>query len=358
MLGTGNDARIKNELYHQERNLVIEMKIINFFEEKNQETLIKKIEQCDWTAAKFLASLLEKGTFNETLGGWGQLLMLMDGEDLVSFATLAGQDAVRDEALTPWIGFVFTQPQYRGHRYAGKILARAEETAAAMGYKKIYVGTDHIGLYEKYGYTYQENRIDCWGNDMRVLYKELAGKKMRTIKSMEEKYLQSSLDLVEAVFTDYENAEEAKVTRSLVEEIRDSDFYVPELELIMVDEQDVPIGYCMFSRYHLEGKYSDRLLILTPVAVKTALQRQHISKELIEHGLKKAREMGYKAVIVEGNPMNYRNRGFITSAPFGITAHESVGLPAPECLMVQELVPGGLEGIHGVLSYDDYKSLH
>jgi predicted N-acetyltransferase YhbS len=94
------------------------------------------------------------------------------------------------------------------------------------------------------------------------------------------------------------------------------------------------------------------------VAVKTALQRQHISKELIDCGLKKAAELGYKACIVEGNPMNYRSRGFVTSAPFGITAHESIGLPAVECMMVRELVPGGLEGIHGQVCYDDYKSLH
>ena len=67
--------------------------------------------------------------------------------------------------------------------------------------------------------------------------------------------------------------------------------------------------------------------------------------------------MGYKAVIVEGNPMNYRSRGFVTSADHGITAHESVGLPAPECLMVKELVPGGLEGIHGQVCYSDYECL-
>ena len=67
--------------------------------------------------------------------------------------------------------------------------------------------------------------------------------------------------------------------------------------------------------------------------------------------------MGYKAVIVEGNPMNYRSRGFVTSAPFGITAHESVGLPAPECLMVKELVPGALEHIRGTVSYHDYNCL-
>ena len=179
----------------------------------------------------------------------------------------------------------------------------------------------------------------------------------RTIKSMEEKYLVPALDLVEAVFTAHENAREGKLVRRLVEEIRSKRFYIPELELIMVDENDEVIGFVMFARFHLEGRYENELLLLSPVAVKTELQRQHISRELIEYGFEKAREMGYKAVIVEGNPMNYRSRGFVTSADHGITAHESVGLPAPECLMVMELLPGGLEGIHGQVSYSDYQAL-
>ena len=180
---------------------------------------------------------------------------------------------------------------------------------------------------------------------------------MRIIKSMEEKYLIPSLNLVESVFTAHENAEEGKLVRSLVEEIRNKRFYLPELELIMVDENDEVIGYVNFSRFHLEGRYENELLLLSPVAVKTELQRQHISKELIEHGFERATEMGYKAVIVEGNPMNYRSRGFVTSVDYGITAHESVGLPAPECLMVRELIPGGLSGIHGQVCYADYACL-
>ena len=76
---------------------------------------------------------------------------------------------------------------------------------------------------------------------------------MRTIKSMEEKYMVPALDMVEAAFTDWADAQEGKLVLSLVEEIRGMDTYVPELELLMVDEADVPIGYCMFSRFHLEG---------------------------------------------------------------------------------------------------------
>ena len=181
---------------------------------------------------------------------------------------------------------------------------------------------------------------------------------MRIIKSMEEKYLVPALELVETVFTEHSDTEEGKLVRRLVEEIRSKRFYLPELELIMVDsDTDEIIGFVMFSRFHLEGKYENELLLLSPVAVKTQLQRQHISKELIEYGFEKAAALGYRAVIVEGNPMNYRSRGFQTSAQFGITAHQSVGLPAPECLMARELVPGGLEGIHGQVCYSDYECL-
>lgn len=61
--------------------------------------------------------------------------------------------------------------------------------------------------------------------------------------------------------------------------------------------------------------------------------------------------------MVEGNPLNYRPRGFVTSAQFGIFADESVGLPDPDCLMVQELVPGALDGVRGYINYSFYEAL-
>lgn len=179
----------------------------------------------------------------------------------------------------------------------------------------------------------------------------------RIIKSMEETYLQPSLDMVRRTFTETENAEEADLVVRLIEEIRSMSSYIPELELIMLNDEDEVIGYAMFSGFHLGGKYREELLLLSPVAVKLELQRQHISKELIEYGLEKAAQMGYSAVIVEGNPQNYRSRGFQTSADFGIVAAESVGLPAVECLMVKELQKGALEHIHGEVNYGDYKTL-
>lgn len=180
----------------------------------------------------------------------------------------------------------------------------------------------------------------------------------RIITTCSEDRFTESEAFVERVFTESEDAESGAIVRGLLHEIREKKYYVPELDLIMTDgEGGEIIGLATFSRFHLEGRYEDELLIFTPMAVKTELQRQHISKELIEFGINRGRELGYKAIIVEGNPLNYRPRGFVTSVDFGIYAHESVGLPAPECLMVQELVPGALEHIHGVLDYRFYEHL-
>ena len=179
----------------------------------------------------------------------------------------------------------------------------------------------------------------------------------RIIHAMEEKYLLPSLELVETVFTAWDSPAEGRLVRRLVEEIRSQKYYLPELELVMTSGADEVIGYAMFSRFHIEGRYEDRLLLLSPVAVKTELQRQHISRDLLEYGFERAREMGFQAVLVEGDPDNYRARGFQPSWRFGIEAGPKVQLPSPDCLMVRELVEGALEQMHGLVDFSFYKTL-
>ncbi len=179
----------------------------------------------------------------------------------------------------------------------------------------------------------------------------------RIIRSMEPGYLIPSLEMVERVFTEHEGPEEGRTVRALVEEIRSKKYYLPELELIMTDEHDQIIGYAMFSRFHIEGRYEDELLLLSPVAVRTEFQRQHISKELIEYGFGKAAARGFHAVMVEGDPNNYHARGFVTSADHRIVAGPSIHLPHVSCLMVRELTEGALAHIHGVVDYSFYDVL-
>ena len=179
----------------------------------------------------------------------------------------------------------------------------------------------------------------------------------RIIKTVSPIDYERTLDFVEKVFTDSESKEDGLIVRSLVNEIRNKKYYEKELDLMMVNENDEVIGFALFSRFHIEGKYEEELLLLSPVAVKTELQRKHISKDLLEYGINKAKQLGYLAILVEGNPLNYRARGFKTSADYQIYAHESIHLPAIECLMVLELKENALDNIKGYVNYDFYESL-
>lgn len=179
----------------------------------------------------------------------------------------------------------------------------------------------------------------------------------RIIKPMEEKYLLPSLDLVEDVFARHDSPAEGKMVRRLVEEIRSKKYYLPELELLMTNEHDEILGYAMFSRFHIEGRHEEELLILTPVAVRTEFQRQHISKELLEYGFEKARALKFRAILVEGDPKNYMPRGFRPSYLFGIEAGPNIRLPHPDCLMVKELETGAADGMRGLVDYSFYQTL-
>ena len=149
------------------------MQIIEFFECGNQSHWIDEIDKCDWRAGAFLRSLLLENRLKELCGESTRLLLLADGEKLVSFCTLAELDDIRDTNLTPWIGFVYTYPEYRGHRYVGRLLERACELAKEDGHKHVYISTNEDGLYEKYGFSFWKMMKDMEGSDSRVYKADL-----------------------------------------------------------------------------------------------------------------------------------------------------------------------------------------
>lgn len=144
------------------------MKIIDYFQSENHEHWRRQIAAYGWSAAKYLSGLLTKGTFHQAVGK-GTLFLLIDGDRLVSFVTLSERDCLDAPDLTPWIGFVHTAPEYRGHRHVGKLIDHACAVARQHGAARVYLCTDHVGLYEKYGFTYLENRM-CYGGEEGRIY--------------------------------------------------------------------------------------------------------------------------------------------------------------------------------------------
>ncbi len=149
------------------------MEIVRYSSCAKKEKYLSQIEKYEWSAAKFLAKLLKENRLSSVLGGWGEVYLLVDGDTIVSFITLSAQDCISDINLTPWLGFFHTAPTYRGNRYGKILIDRVCQIARDDGYRAVYLATEHIGLYEKYGFEYFENHIDVFGEDSRVYKREL-----------------------------------------------------------------------------------------------------------------------------------------------------------------------------------------
>ena len=116
---------------------------------------IEKIAQSDWRAGKYLAQLLTEEKFFDLCGAASIVYLLTDdNENLISFCSFNEKDDIPNTDLTPWIGFVYTFPQYRGKHYMGKLIETACQEAKNRGQKTIYVSTHDEGIYEKYGFSF------------------------------------------------------------------------------------------------------------------------------------------------------------------------------------------------------------
>ena len=149
------------------------MKIIAYFTAENKLHWLAQIQKSDWSAGKFLHDLLKEEKLKSLTGEQTKLFLLTKGDELISFCTLAERDDIQPTTLTPWIGFVYTYPKHRGHRYAQTLLQFAEQTASKEGAKQVYISTNHQELYEKYGYTYLSTMNDVNGESSRVYVKNV-----------------------------------------------------------------------------------------------------------------------------------------------------------------------------------------
>ena len=148
---------------------------------------------------------------------------------------------------------------------------------------------------------------------------------------------------------------------ALIEEIRDSAFYIPELAFVAELDGEI-VGHFLFSRFPLSktstgghgGAEDADVVMLAPVSVHADHLRQGIGSEMIRLGIEKVREMGFRGIIVEGNFNFYNTVGFRTSSEYGIYPVSGYPMIEPRCQMCMETFPGSLRDRGGYVVYDMY----
>ena len=136
--------------------------------------------------------------------------------------------------------------------------------------------------------------------------------------------------------------------------LRDDPAFVKELDFVM--EQDGRlIGQNMFMRTVINSDDGRDIEVLTmgPICITPDLKRKGYGKLLLDYSLEKAGELGFGAVLFEGNIGFYGKSGFDYARNFGIRYHDLPEDADDSFFLCKELVSGYLKGVTGVYRTPD-----
>ena len=131
--------------------------------------------------------------------------------------------------------------------------------------------------------------------------------------------------------------------------LRNDPAFVAELDFVMEKEGRL-IGQNMFMRTVIKADGGGEVEVLTmgPICIAPELKRRGYGKALLDYSLERAAELGFGAVLFEGNIDFYGKSGFDYASKFGIRYHDLPEGADASFFLCRELIPGYLSGVSGV----------
>lgn len=87
---------------------------------------------------------------------------------IIAGAGLITNDFISRMDLWPWLAALYVEEEYRGNALGSVLLRHVRRQAALLGFDRVYLATDHIGYYEKYGFEYIADGCHPWGDSSRI----------------------------------------------------------------------------------------------------------------------------------------------------------------------------------------------
>ena len=125
-------------------------------------------ENCSWGEGKALAGAMDNNQFND----WERVIAAVDNEKVCGYCTVSKTDCIPDVDYTPYISFLFVGEEYRGNRLSQQLIEYAIDYMKNIGYSKVYIVSDHVNLYEKYGFRVIDQKIAPWGSEEKIYLRE------------------------------------------------------------------------------------------------------------------------------------------------------------------------------------------
>jgi predicted N-acetyltransferase YhbS len=141
----------------------------------------------------------------------------------------------------------------------------------------------------------------------------------------------------------------------LIHKMRKVPAFVKELAFVAVAEEKI-VGNIVYSKAKIRNSKNKEfgVLCMGPVGVLPSHQGQGIGSRLITYSIAKARQLGYKAIILFGKQHYYQRFGFLNAIKYGILTSSGENFDE---FMALELYDGGLQNISGKFYADEVFNL-
>ena len=124
---------------------------------------------CSWSAGSHLSKQMrENGLTN-----WERVFVVLVDSGIAGYCALTKEDCIPNLSYSPFIGFIFVDEAHRGKRISEALCLHAIGYAKSVGFDKIYLISDHVNLYEKYGFIPIDQQLAPWGTLQTIFMRQI-----------------------------------------------------------------------------------------------------------------------------------------------------------------------------------------
>jgi GNAT superfamily N-acetyltransferase len=247
-------------------------------------------------------------------------LLTAEDDRIVGCFGLIANDFNSRQDLWPWLAALYVEESERGKELGGKMLAHGISEARRLGYNKLYLATDHIGYYEKYGFTYVGQ---CYGHD---------GEPGRI-------YVIDTGGVGGAAFgVRYIEESDSSYWFSLDRHLSESEFSlkIRDKRGFIILDDGKPIGVMSYNLFW------DIIPFLTLIYIEETHQRKGFGRQAMLHWESEMRSLGYKMVMTstqvdEQAQHFYRKLGY---ADMGSIFFGNTPIKQPQEIMMTKVIAG------------------